>query len=543
MKSIICMTVLCLAMSDLAIVCAGVAPAGKLDEAATQPDASWIVICNDTNAIWKLPIAADAPLAKSPIAGVFTQRRPRVMSYQFTVPNGTYKVRVHFLQAEKTDKNADPVQVAVANGVVITTDVVPWGPNAKDLSIPATVSSVCKEVEAVAKNGKLVILHMRGIYGLEVIGQAYTIRVRCGGAEPYVDANGHLWEADKSHVRPIPTTGEINVGKLDDKKGEWINITDTFYNTLGDELGLHPDETGWFVQCDNAGNTFFSFARIGLWRYDWKTGVCKRVDQGHFNVLALSRQIVGNPYGAGLYAVGWWGWPQNDATHYAVRSLDGITFEPIASFPEKQGTDLLSIDWAANPHLVFAKVHHTEGQTAISTDGGKTFKKLADDGAKYANLVAIGDGIILKSFRDGSIMRSADLGETWTNIAKVPFTKPETESLFSRIGKTLFINNTKGQELFTSVDGGQTWRKIADSPTLIQPIVRGDSDRHLFGFGSKAAYESLDGGNTWNAIITSVPGPNYYDKSWACDQASGIFYYTTDCGIKDGKFACFCYRR
>jgi hypothetical protein len=51
---------------------------------------------------WALPqvtIAPTSDIGKLPYGQVYATARQRVLHYRFPVPDGTYKVRVHFLQA------------------------------------------------------------------------------------------------------------------------------------------------------------------------------------------------------------------------------------------------------------------------------------------------------------------------------------------------------------------------------------------------------------------------------------------------------------
>jgi len=526
----------CLAIASASTLMAETTPSSTAANAAATPDSTWVVYTQDVNWIPKpLPFAPDSQLQKSPIAAILTQYRPRLLSYQFPVPDGTYKVRLHFLVADPGVKLTNGVLVAAVNGVGITNDIAIWVPGQKDTNIPVNVAAMFKEVEVAARNGKIIISRVPVVYGLEILGPACNIHVRCGSADPFVAADGTRWETDRSHAHVFPITGEVNIGKLGDAKGTWSNISDAIFSKL-DELGMQPIEPGLSVNCDNAGNTVFSFAHTGLWRYDWKTGLLKRVDQGHYDVLPLGA-VACNPAGAGIYAVGWWA---RSKENFGVRSLDGVTFESTASFPEKQGTDWLSVDWNANPHTIFAKVHHTYGMTAISTNGGLTYKKLSDDGEKLTSILNLGDGVLLKCFRTGAtgtVMRSTDLGENWNQAAQILFANPggwPPGLFFSRAGKSVYLYKVAGSELFVSADCGLTWRAIPKAPAFCQPLVRGDSDRHLFGFTPTAAYESTDAGETWQAIVQSVPGEYAW---WAYDQNTCVFYFI------DRKGNIFCFRR
>ena len=81
-----------------------------------------------------------------------------------------------------------------------------------------------------------------------------------------------------------------------------------------------------------------------------------------------------NPNGPGFFLMGWSG---QSADTFAVRCVDGIRLESIDGGAQHNGWDHYSVDWTADPPVVFVKVHHTKGMTKLSTDGGKTVRGIS----------------------------------------------------------------------------------------------------------------------------------------------------------------------
>ncbi len=480
-------------------------------------------------------IAPTSDIGKLPYAQVYATARCRVLHYRFPVPDGTYKVRVHFLQAAGgTTKNNVGLSV-VANGMKIVDNLEiyvagnPGGPPRK-VELPADIVAKTSEAEVASKNGQIMVSFPVttkpnwGVCGVEVIGKQATIRVNCGAKAAYTDAAGHVWESDVDRRLPL-TSGEISLDKRELPKGQWVNISDEIAQKLSDELGLVQVSVwpyffgargGWVV-CDRSGNTFIGFQGLGLWQYDLRGGTFRKADEGKYTAEAENFCMDQNPDGPGFYLMGW------SAQHlesYAVRCLDGKGIETIAGGGGHNGWDNFAVDWTANPPVVFVKVHHTPGNTALSVDGGKTFKDpIAEDGKNFMSLGALGNGVLVKCMQDGTIMRITDLGVTWAKTAQITLGKKlnEYRSAMTRIGKNAYFNTGAG--VYVSKDAGVTWNLIPDSPVVTQKLVAGKNAGQLLGFGGDKAYESLDEGLTWKMAIEKKGV-----QEWNYDPAGDVFY-------------------
>lgn len=508
-------------------------------------DAGWSVVGRPQTPRPPLPLVAGSAVASLANAEIFTQQRFQPMRYRFAVPDGTYLVRLHYLQAPQqgaTGVKNNGELAATANGIVILDRAAQWiaGPvpthGAPDREVPAGVVPKVAQGEVVATGGTLdlVFPYLRGrprwaVNGIEVIGAATTLRVRCGSADACTDADGNRWEPDAAQARPIPTAGEIVLTQAPDTKATWVQLSDEIFARLSAEIGVVPTYARYLVGCDHAGGAYVVIAGLGCWRLDWPTRRLRRVDGGGFTGDPLG-PVEGHPAAAGLYLLG-----QSALSPggYAARTLDGERFEPIVGFPAQNGIDWASIDWSAAPHVVFVKLHHTPGRTAVSIDGGASYRQLGDDGAGLVAIGALGGGVLVKCMRNGAVMRSVDLGVTWTEAARVAFTSPPKRAFIARIGARAVLH-TIGGELCLSDDAGASWRTIAGAPRFRQPVARGRDDRHVVGFGDTAAFESIDGGETWREVVALGPaGPPalaWVPWSWSYDAVADAFYCVNGAG-------------
>jgi hypothetical protein len=486
-------------------------------------------------------IAPASDIGKLPYWQVYATSRCRVLHYRFPVPDGAYKVRVHFLQAAGGATKNNAGLSVTANGTKIIDNLdtyvakAPDGPPRK-VELPSDVVAKTNEADVESRNGQIMVSFPVttkpnwAVCGLEVIGKQATIRVNCGAKAPYTytDADGHVWESDWDRRLPL-TSGEIALEKREMPKGEWVNISDEILRKLRDELGLVPvsvwpyffaAKDGWVV-CDRSGKTFVGYLGLGLWRYDPAAGKLSRADEGKYTAEPNSMCLSLNPNGPGFFLMGW---SAQSADTFAVRCVDGSRFESIDGGAQHNGWDHYSVDWTADPPVVFVKVHHTKGMTKLSTDGGKTFNQVGDDGENLFAVGALGDRVLVKWLRDGSIMRSSDLGATWAKSGEVKYAKkPRERGWINRIGKTAYFPSQDG--LYVSRDAGLTWQLVPNSPAFTESLVPGKKEGHLIGFAADAAYESADGGATWKKVVDKPKGGAVF--MWSYDPVGDVFYAQT----------------
>lgn len=109
----------------------------------------------------------------------------------------------------------------------------------------------------------------------------------------------------------------------------------------------------------------------------------------------------------------------------------------------------------------------------------------------------------------GRIFRSADLGESWTEIT--PKDKPLFFTVLTGIkllvaGETLLV---RGVEQFRSTDAGQTWTQLdtasVPSPLDFRRIIAAD-ERVFYTIGGNGVYRTTDAGDSWHLFMEGITG-------------------------------------
>ncbi len=526
-----------------------VAPAAESTPLPTTPSRSGVEsarwgFVGVPNAEWRYVNVAIDPasdIGKLPNGQIYGTCREKVMHYRFPVPDGLYKVRVHFLQAVGgTNKNNAGLSV-IANGTTIAENLEVYVPGAKQGAMPPDVVATSRQTEVACTNGQILVFFPEpakpagvpsyqftwALCGLEILGQQAEIRVNCGSKTACTDSAGHLWESDWDRMLPS-TSGRILLEKRTMPKGEWVNISDEIPRKLGDELGLEPilswgvaRKEGLGVICDRSGSTYVLIWGLGLWRYEQAAGTLTRADGGNITSMGCPYGVSVNPDGPGFF---WTGWCAFAGSEHAIRCVDGTRFERMANI----SLDFPAVDWRADPPVIFLMKHET-GVTMLSTDGGKTFAQAGDDGKNLAATGALGEKVLIKWMVDGSIMRSADLGATWTKCAEVKLLQKNVRGAprITRIGNAAYANTADG--VYVSRDAGISWQLLPNSPAFTQCVLRGKSDEHLIGFTAAAAHESTDGGATWKRTMEKPKGANVI--CWSYDVPGDVFYAQADNGL------------
>ena len=105
---------------------------------------------------------------------------------------------------------------------------------------------------------------------------------------------------------------------------------------------------------------------------------------------------------------------------------------------------------------------------------------------------------------DGTLMRSTDLGMTWT---KLPNTIPDPRSITPHPSDPMILFCTGGLGIYKTSDGGKSWRQVFswsvlppclycnDVPVAIDPA----DPRYVYGIGSQTV-GSIDGGDSWHVL-------------------------------------------
>ena len=263
------------------------------------------------------------------------------------------------------------------------------------------------------------------------------------------------------------------------------------------------------------GDTYLSMWTHGVWKSSDGGKTFARVDAG----------VIGNP-GCGPI--------QGHASYIAPNGKSIVTFnmnnQPGASGYSLDGGatwerfeavgrnwDFGAMDFESK--TVIAARHEDEG-VHLSSDGGKTWSRLARNRSGVQGLGAIGKILLLSAER--GIERSEDNGATWSSVSEEHGNGPA----LVLAGKLWWLS-TRQNCLIVSSDEGKSWQ-VQGAPVpaaVLQTPLFGKDVNHVVVVTKAGFYESLDGGKSWTLAV-NLP-PDYVLWNAAFDPVHDVFYITT----------------
>jgi photosystem II stability/assembly factor-like uncharacterized protein len=147
-----------------------------------------------------------------------------------------------------------------------------------------------------------------------------------------------------------------------------------------------------------------------------------------------------------------------------------------------------------------------------TTNGGTSWTQISDSNTWASNQIFIAPAIPCvmymihdqSSFGRGTVLRSADCGNTWPAVASPDGTPNDTYSL--AISPSDVTGNTvyaaTGQGVYKTTNGGNTWTKLfapSTGPATMYPVSLDPTNASRVYAGSTISgfYRSTDGGSTW----------------------------------------------
>ena len=123
------------------------------------------------------------------------------------------------------------------------------------------------------------------------------------------------------------------------------------------------------------------------------------------------------------------------------------------------------------------------------------------------SLLVLNSGDILAGTETGSIYRSTDHGNTWTqDSARLPYNYRGSIQAMAQTKTGYIYVGTKTPGIYVSSDGGNTWRRKDSTSTLVVTDILSicvDSSGNVYSGSSSGVWRSTDNGSTWTAL-----GPN-----------------------------------
>jgi photosystem II stability/assembly factor-like uncharacterized protein len=112
------------------------------------------------------------------------------------------------------------------------------------------------------------------------------------------------------------------------------------------------------------------------------------------------------------------------------------------------------------------------------------------------------DQVVFAGANNAGLYKTADGGETWTEISPLNFQKKEFDDIAidPNNGNNIYVSLHQGP-LYKSSDGGQSWRQIHDEKSYAVAVHPTDSNILLLGGWDGGIWRSTDAGETWQPAV------------------------------------------
>jgi len=187
--------------------------------------------------------------------------------------------------------------------------------------------------------------------------------------------------------------------------------------------------------------------------------------------------------------------------------------------------DYGAVDWSATvPRTIFALRHADGGRLYVSTDAGQSWTPSSvtvEADVNYHTMLGVMDASTLVYSNGGNgIMRSTDLGATWTQVSQL-ITTSRQPVLFKG---TFYIGTEKG--LAVSTDKGATWNLRGGPASITHGPFFGADASVMVVVSTSGVHKSVDAGATWNKLCDLKPALSPRWPAYAWDPVHDCLYAT-----------------
>jgi hypothetical protein len=309
--------------------------------------------------------------------------------------------------------------------------------------------------------------------------------------------------------------------------GSWTNVTANLANMASQcgnmsDVSAKPDEDLLIA----------GIALDGLWGsrdggHSWQA---LGSGPGSTKIVNRASSIVYDPSDSMRY----WETGLYNLPGIVVTQDDGNTFTTLGDPTQRDvwTNDLLGVDFTdPNRQTLVAGGHEAPQALFKSTDGGKTWASIAASlpAATNCTFPVVLDAqtylVGCAGFGGGpsGIHRTTDGGTTWTSVSMLGGNGPP---LVASDG-SIYWEEVDGMGLVRSADSGKTWVQVAAQGVVIgKPIEL--PDKRIAALGPKYLLASADHGLTWKPASATLP---YFD-------ATGVVYSTQEKAFFIWHFTC-----
>jgi photosystem II stability/assembly factor-like uncharacterized protein len=287
--------------------------------------------------------------------------------------------------------------------------------------------------------------------------------------------------------------------------GDWIDVTN---NVGGENWGAYG--ITYMKAVPGSDMVIAGVSECGLWRTDDGGATWKKL--GGAEIKNRPGRIVFDPKDPAVF------WVSGCYGDAPFKTEDGgKTFQRLGNLTHADGVD---VDFSDPQRKTLLLGLHEQSQSLqLSTDGGKSWKKIGDKLPADSNHSS--DPIIIdsKTFLTNTagwkpkarlgIYRTENAGETWTVVSEFG---PAGEPLVACDG-AIYWQRLWGGGLLKSTDKGKTWSVISNA-IKSNPIEL--PGKRLAGLAESQVLVSSDGGVKWTKIGPPAPfkpnGITYSEK-------------------------------